>query len=576
MNKNTANSTFDLWLVRYLPLTIWYFIGLIILLISIWVFVARVVDIYGFTLDDSFITYRYGKHLADGDGLVWNLGEIPPIEGYTTFLWVLVAAFFELINVNTEQFCKYLSLLATFFILPLLLFTPFSLANRLTNNQDIKKADTLTNKKIFLVACFLSGYFLVSPDLPAHAVSGMETLFAALILLLIALAFTFFDIWSRKKRIIIPAILSLAGGLIRPEFNVGIFLGYLVLYGIWRIWYRDQKVAKDVLYSLAIYFICGLIFFLWRYQYFGLTFPLPFYIKQLEPNQLLFKGLQAMSKFNSSHWPFIVIAIVGVVSHPKRLLAPAIMAFTIYGYFYFPSHVMGIYNRFAIPILPVFLWLSASAFHRALTSNFIPAVVWIIGFCALTFGFINGENIKAHGTKPQAISQFPYFNGIWRFNYAWLNDYNQSEHRSLIPLGKALAKDLATNPQRLKIAMVDLGAVAYYGDWQMIDLFGLTHPKLALARSRGEYNADMLLQEQPDIILLGEFFREKSYRGQFPFELELFNKMKSYNYRAIARFKWNHIFGFLVFTKDRNVSARFINILQGSPKILSSLEIVNY
>ena len=45
---------------------------------------------YYFLSDDSFISFRYARHLAEGHGLVWNSGE--RIEGYTNFLWVLFMA----------------------------------------------------------------------------------------------------------------------------------------------------------------------------------------------------------------------------------------------------------------------------------------------------------------------------------------------------------------------------------------------------------------------------------------------------------------------------------------------------
>src|SRR3989442_1472314 len=40
--------------------------------------------------DDSFISFRYARHLAAGRGLVWNPGE--RVEGYTNFLWVILMA----------------------------------------------------------------------------------------------------------------------------------------------------------------------------------------------------------------------------------------------------------------------------------------------------------------------------------------------------------------------------------------------------------------------------------------------------------------------------------------------------
>jgi hypothetical protein len=41
-----------------------------------------------FIQDDAFISFRYAFHSAQGQGLVWNLGEL--VEGYTNFLWVLI------------------------------------------------------------------------------------------------------------------------------------------------------------------------------------------------------------------------------------------------------------------------------------------------------------------------------------------------------------------------------------------------------------------------------------------------------------------------------------------------------
>lgn len=44
----------------------------------------------GYFLDDAFITFRYARNLAAGLGPVFNVGE--PVEGYTTFAWMLVCS----------------------------------------------------------------------------------------------------------------------------------------------------------------------------------------------------------------------------------------------------------------------------------------------------------------------------------------------------------------------------------------------------------------------------------------------------------------------------------------------------
>lgn len=40
--------------------------------------------------DDAYVSFRYAKHLVEGHGLVYNAGA--RVEGYTNFLWTLIAA----------------------------------------------------------------------------------------------------------------------------------------------------------------------------------------------------------------------------------------------------------------------------------------------------------------------------------------------------------------------------------------------------------------------------------------------------------------------------------------------------
>ena len=59
------------------------------------IFIARTVFTYkghlvGTLFDDALISMRYAHNLVSGHGLVWNLGENPPVEGYTNLAWTLV------------------------------------------------------------------------------------------------------------------------------------------------------------------------------------------------------------------------------------------------------------------------------------------------------------------------------------------------------------------------------------------------------------------------------------------------------------------------------------------------------
>jgi hypothetical protein len=55
------------------------------------VFGLLVAQMAPFVPDDSFISYRYAEHLAEGHGLRFNLDE-PPLEGYSNFLWIALLA----------------------------------------------------------------------------------------------------------------------------------------------------------------------------------------------------------------------------------------------------------------------------------------------------------------------------------------------------------------------------------------------------------------------------------------------------------------------------------------------------
>ncbi|HVM96027.1 MAG TPA: hypothetical protein VMT89_06545, partial [Candidatus Acidoferrales bacterium] len=55
-----------------------------------------------FVCDDAYISWRFARNLADGYGLVWNVGE--RVEGYTNFLWTLIAAIPLALGLRVEPF----------------------------------------------------------------------------------------------------------------------------------------------------------------------------------------------------------------------------------------------------------------------------------------------------------------------------------------------------------------------------------------------------------------------------------------------------------------------------------------
>jgi len=63
---------------------------------------------YWFLCDDAFISFRYARNLAQGNGLVFNPGG-ERVEGYSNFLWVLILAAGQWFGISPERAANPLS-----------------------------------------------------------------------------------------------------------------------------------------------------------------------------------------------------------------------------------------------------------------------------------------------------------------------------------------------------------------------------------------------------------------------------------------------------------------------------------
>ena len=116
-------------------------------------------------LDDAFISFRYAENFAAGHGLVFNPGE--RVEGYTTFLWVLILAAGKAIGLRVIPLSQILGALFTLGTVLLLLFA-HRFSSRISASGALLAA-------LFLGTC---GAFTPWPS------SGMEvSLFTFLVLL---------------------------------------------------------------------------------------------------------------------------------------------------------------------------------------------------------------------------------------------------------------------------------------------------------------------------------------------------------------------------------------------------------
>ncbi len=217
-----------------------------ILVVSFFLYIMLVTFFLDFTVDDAFITYRYSKNFANSYGLVYNKGERS--EGYTNFLMVLICAFFEYLHINIEYSTKIMNIflgILTIFVL----------------NQ-------LSNK--FLKNSFLPSFFLsITPGFVIWTAGGLETI---LYIFLMIVSFFLLLCEIEKKKFSYSSLFFLLLSLTRVE-GIIFFLFALIYKSTIKGYYR-RYWKKEMLFLI---FYC--FYFIFRVFYFGLFFPLTFYVK---------------------------------------------------------------------------------------------------------------------------------------------------------------------------------------------------------------------------------------------------------------------------------------------------------
>ena len=228
--------------------------------VSLAIFFGMVSRLWQFTIDDTYISARYARNLADGYGMVFSPGA-GPSEGYSNLLWILMLAGLTRLGADTMAAAKLLSLLLG----ALTVAMSATVARRVV-------------PQLYGPVPVLCG---ACTPLALWSTDGLGTAAIALVTLIWLYGAT--DLMLRPERrmghwLMVSA--SLAAPLLRPE---GLLLA--ALYPVALLMWRQatgRRIAwgGPVLVALAL---CLLE--LWRLQYFGKPLPLPFYAK-VEPASL--------------------------------------------------------------------------------------------------------------------------------------------------------------------------------------------------------------------------------------------------------------------------------------------------
>ena len=263
-------------------------------------------------IDDAFISFRYAKNWAMGYGLRYNVGPQQPEEGYSNFLWVVVCAFVE-----------YLELDITFWA-PMLGFACGSLLLYLVF-RTLRRDFAMELGVAFSITLGL-GLF---PPYALWSTGGMATM--AFALSTFATAY-FLVLRSAGIAPYCGALAGVAMALLRTE---GIAWALLIaLLSIVTRRMRGEAVWRPVAVYIAIVGTAFSVYFAWRYSYYQLLFPNPVYAKVGFSPEVALRGFRYVASFALTFvTPILLLPTAGYVvwreapkpvAHCPRNLEPGI------------------------------------------------------------------------------------------------------------------------------------------------------------------------------------------------------------------------------------------------------------
>ncbi len=431
-------------------------------------------------MDDSYITYRYARNLADGVGPVWNPGE--HVEGYTSFLWMLLLALMHLAGIDIE-FAALLLGIGSMVALFLLLWRVW--ARLLPEGDD-------GGIPPYLVIAGAGLLVAASKSLGQWTMAGLETPLAGALMVGVVVTY---QRESRTPGIPWSAVVLTAAVMTRPEmaFMAAITLAFFLDQAIVE---RDPRRWRH-LAAFAITFggLAG-TWFIWRWSYYGYFYPNTYYVKFGPRDLMIERGWTYVSQY---WWTY--------------LLAPSLIASAV-----LPFLARGVRRRDAAFLCVVsVIWLLAviqeggDAFARA---RFIaPAIAPLyIALTATTSELLRRIPLQ-RAYKSSAFAAAVVLAALvlsWSPHISAELDGNRRQMDVDRTSGELFRQNL---PREYVVAVIAAGMVPYASHQRSLDMLGLNDETIAHTKvadfgtglaGHEKFNLTYVLDERrPEIIAIG-------------------------------------------------------------------------
>jgi hypothetical protein len=441
-------------------------------------YTALVLLFWNYTVDDSYISYRYAENLAAGRGLTFNPGE--RVEGYSNLLWILLLCLPARLGFSPVGASKALGLVSGW---ALLLFIHRWKGRNLPSSEPLIWISALAS----------------SLPVSVWAASGMETVFYTLLITAGLLG-----MGPGRRSPIFCLALGLAA-ITRPE---GIL--FAAMGGLFLLYRREEK--RRLLISCLMLIAPFLLQMSFRKCYYGTWLTNTFHAKMGFSPEIWIKGGVYGLDFFTSWGPLAVLwflAIAGAVQlwrKDRPLLSKVVLAIVVQGGFIVAAGGDWMKPfRFWVPVLPFLFLLLAEGF------------VWLRAR-AMERGFRRGALVDA-----LMIAFVVAGNGwTWPAVRGYTKAYSEGMQRTSVALGRWLAEN--ARPEDW-VALGDAGALPYYSGLRAIDLYGLMNPAIARLPGPALYSEGIdtgaILARRPNYVVL-ESHEETRFEGIKPVDRKLF------------------------------------------------------
>ncbi len=412
---------------------------------------------FWFVCDDAFISFRYARHWAAGEGLVYNPAAEIPVEGYSNFLWVAISALVERCGGDLVFVVPCLSVLCGAWLLTLVFRT---CEERTGGNTEAA----------FLATATLAAF----PPFALWASSGLETMPFALLFFLTHRALHTTAHPAPGKALV--AALPMA--LIRLEgIAWALVLGLLVRLGV-----RDRLMHFGK-YSLPL--VGGyLIYWWWRWDYYGLPLPNTAYAKSGMNPQTLVRGLDYVVVFLLTFLTPLQLVWTGWAAWRGKSQGTPATILVILGVHIYAILVGGDFMSMGRFLVPAFA-LQAVLLGQALASRRTSLAPRVMAAVFLLLGLLPGFDVHLVPESIRARFHFRHNTTAYRSEYQqW--KFMKSNSHDLAILGQALAQ---VSDSEDSMVFGAIGAVGYYSGLHIYDKIGLVNREVASLPWDGELHS---------------------------------------------------------------------------------------